>query len=162
VRVNPFEAAARNPSVYRLMLRSAALIERAERLSRRLTRDRFGVMDLVGMRSVRITVPGRRSGVPRTCTLQYVTHGEDYLVVGSNWGRAQHPTWSVNFMAASRATVRHRGSIFTASLRSLDGPERERAWARILDYWPNYAIALDHAGGREFRLFALRRVESIT
>jgi len=160
--VNPFQVVARNPSAYRLMLRCRALIEWAERVSRRLTRERFGVMDLVGMGSIRITVPGRKTGVPRTCTLQYVPDGEDYLVVGSNWGRAQHPTWSVNFMASSRATVRHRGSIFTASLRSLDGPERERAWARILDYWPNYAIALDHAGGREFRLFALRRVEAAT
>jgi hypothetical protein len=42
----------------------------------------------------------------------------------------------------------------------LTGDEREQAWHKAVDFWPNYKIARDLAGGRQFRLFKLERIAS--
>ena len=103
-------------------------------------------------------MPGRRTGVPRTCTLQVVPDGEGLLVVGSNWASAEHPAWSANFLAADRVTVQRSSDRFAATARLLTGPERERAWQHILAQWPNYRLAQEQVPGREFRLFTLVRI----
>ena len=136
------------------------MIARAERAVRWVSKDRIGVLDLVGVPSIQVTVPGRKTGVPRTTSLQYVPDGDVLLVVGSNWGNVEHPAWSANFMTARQVTVRRGDEQFTASVRTLTGFERTQAWDKAVEFWPNYEIAQDLAGGREFRLFALERLGS--
>jgi hypothetical protein len=46
-----------------------------------------------------------------------------------------------------------------AKVRLLTGEERDKAWATVLAHWPNYQIAQDRAGGRQFRLFLLTPTE---
>jgi deazaflavin-dependent oxidoreductase (nitroreductase family) len=154
---NPLKALARRPFSYRILLRQSGFVERTDGILRRLTRGRLGVLDLVGLPSLLVTVPGRRTGLPRTKTLQYVPYGDVLLLVGSNWGRATHPAWSANLMAAGRVSVKRRDEEFTAKVRPLAGDEREEAWRQVLDFWPNYGLAQELAGGREFRLFELTR-----
>jgi len=127
---------------------------------RRVSRDRIGVLDLVGLTSLQVTVPGRKTGIPRTTPLQYVPDGDAFLVVGSNWGSGKHPGWSANLTAVQQVTVRRRDEQFTASVRTLTGVERAQAWDKAVGFWPNYEIARDLAGGREFRLFTLERIAS--
>jgi deazaflavin-dependent oxidoreductase (nitroreductase family) len=141
-------------------MKRRALIDRTERVLRRVSKDRIGVLDLVGLPSIQISVPGRKTGVPRTTSLQYVPAGDAFLVVGSNWGSATHPAWSANLMDAHQVTVRRRDEQFTASVRMLTGDQREQAWHKVVDFWPNYQIAHDLAGGRQFRLFTLERIGS--
>jgi deazaflavin-dependent oxidoreductase (nitroreductase family) len=88
-----------------------------------------------------------------------VQTGEGLIVVGSNWGRERHPSWSANLKATERVTVRRRGHRFTAKVRFLTGEERDEAWATVLAHWPNYRIDQDRAGGRQFRLFLLTPTE---
>lgn len=114
---------------------------------------------MVGLSSIQLTVAGRNSGILRTTSLQYVSDGHLILLVASNWGRDRHPAWSANLMAAKRVTVRRREEQFTASVRMLTGVERTRAWNKALQSWPNYQIAQAMAGGREFRIFALERIQ---
>jgi deazaflavin-dependent oxidoreductase (nitroreductase family) len=156
--LNPLKLAIRNPTAYRLLIKRRALIAWTERALRAVSNDRIGALDLVGLPSIRLTVAGRKTGVLRTTPLQYVPDGEVLLLVGSNWGGHTHPAWSANLMAAQRATVRRRGEQFTASARMLTGAERSQAWSKALHFWPNYQIAQHLAGGREFRIFALKRI----
>jgi deazaflavin-dependent oxidoreductase (nitroreductase family) len=158
VPTNPLQAVARRPASYRLMLKQSAMVERTERAMRRLTQGRLGVLDLVGLPSVVVTAPGRKTGIPRVTTLQYLPDGDAMLLVGSNWGRQAHPAWSANLMAAERISVRRRNERFDASVRSLTGDERDRVWERIIEFWPNYQIAQQLAAVREFRLFSLERI----
>jgi hypothetical protein len=60
-------------------------------------------------------------------------------------------------MVAKQVIVRRRADQFTASVRMLTGVERTLAWNKILRFWPNYQIAQEMAGGREFRIFAIER-----
>jgi deazaflavin-dependent oxidoreductase (nitroreductase family) len=157
---NPLQAIARHPASYRLLMTRRALIMWTERVLRRVSKSRIGVLDLVGLPSIAVTVPGRKTGIPRTTPLQFVPDGEAFLVVGSNWGSVTHPAWSANVMAAHQITVQRRDEQFMASVRLLTEVEREQAWDKVVAFWPNYEIAQDLAGGRQFRVFKLERIAS--
>ncbi|MGH3644193.1 MAG: nitroreductase family deazaflavin-dependent oxidoreductase [Mycobacterium sp.] len=103
----------------------------------------------------RIAVAGRKTGVVRTTTVQYIPRGDTMLLVGSNWGRAQHPDWSTNLMAAEQITVRSRDASFTVEVELLNGSERAAAWAHVIAHWPNYQVARNLSPDRQFRLFSL-------
>jgi deazaflavin-dependent oxidoreductase (nitroreductase family) len=154
--VNPLQRAARNPTAYRwLVLRGHAIAEVLESLLRFASNGRVGVLDLAGLPNVQITTSGRKTGLARTATVQFVSDGDGLVLVGSNWGRERHPSWSANLKATERVIVRRRGQRFVAKVRLLTGVERDKAWATVLAHWPNYQIAQVRAEGRPFRLFLL-------
>ncbi len=154
--MNPLQRVGRNPTAYRwLVLNGRPAAEGLESLLRFLSGGRVGVLDLTGLPNVQITTSGRKTGLARTATVQYVPAENGLLVVGSNWGRERHPSWSANLKATERVTVRTRGHRFMAKVRLLTGEERDKAWATVLAHWPNYQIAQDRAGARRFRLFLL-------
>lgn len=154
--MNPLQRVARNPTAYRwLVLGGRPVAEGLEALLRFASKGRLGVLDLTGVPNVQVTTSGRKTGLARTATVQCVPAGDGLIVVGSNWGRATHPSWSANLKATERVTVRRRGHRFTAKVRLLTGEEREKAWATVVAYWPNYQVAQDRAGERRFRLFLL-------
>ena len=80
---NPLLAVARRPLTYRLLMKQSRLVERSERLLRRISRGNLGMLDLVGLPSIVVTAPGRRTGTPRSKTLQYVPDGDTLVLVGS-------------------------------------------------------------------------------
>jgi deazaflavin-dependent oxidoreductase (nitroreductase family) len=157
--MNPLQRVARNPTAYRWVLEGRPIAEGLEALLRFATSGRLGVLDLTGLPNVQITTSGRKTGLARTATVQYVPADDGLLVVGSNWGRQHHPSWSANLQATQRVTVRSRGHRFVAKVRLLTGDERDKAWATLLAHWPNYQIAQDRAGERKFRLFLLTPTE---
>ncbi|GAB2724174.1 nitroreductase/quinone reductase family protein [Nocardia thraciensis] len=141
------------------MMRAAPAVAVVERIVRRLSRGRRGVLDLAGLPSIELTVPGRKTGLPRTVSLLYVPDGPgSYLLVGSNWGRPEHPAWSANLAAADHAEIHSGGERFKVHVRRLTGSERDRAWHRAVAYWPGYTMEQRLATGRPFRLFELTRV----
>lgn len=154
--MNALQRLARNPTAYRWMvLNGRPFVEGLESLLRFATSGRLGVLDLAGLPNVRITISGRKTGLARSATVQYVPFRAGLLLVGSNWGRERHPSWSANLNAAQRVTVRRRGHRFVANAQLLSGAERDKAWATVLADWPNYQLAQDRAGRRQFRLFLL-------
>lgn len=154
--MNSLQRVVRNPTVYRwLVPRGWPIVEGLESLLRFATGGRFGMLDLVGLPGVQITTSGRKTGLARTATVQYVPTGNGMLVVGSNWGRQRHPAWTANLESKERVTVRRRGQRFIATVRPLTGGERDEAWATVVAHWPNYRIAQECAGARRFRLFLL-------
>ena len=154
--MNPLQRVARNPTAYRwLVLNGRPIAEGLEALLRFASSGRVGVLDLTGLPNVQVTTSGRKTGLARTATVQYVPAVDGLIVVGSNWGRERHPSWSANLKATQRVTVREHGHRFVAKVQLLSGEERDQAWATALEHWPNYQVAQDRAGGRQFRLFLL-------
>ncbi|WP_309230687.1 nitroreductase family deazaflavin-dependent oxidoreductase [Nocardia sp. SYP-A9097] len=149
-------ALARRP----IVMRSAPVVVLLERTTRRLTHGRMGVLDLAGLPSLELTVAGWRTGQPRTVSLLYVPDLIDrkiFLLIGSNWGQARHPSWSANLGAADHAELHVDGERFTVNVRALEGVDRERAWQRAVAFWPGYVMEQRLAGNRTFRLFELTR-----
>lgn len=154
--MNPLQQVARNPGAYRrLVLKGRPFAEGLEALLRFATAGRLGVLDLAGLPNVQVTTSGRKTGLARTATVQYVPVENGLLLVGSNWGRDRHPSWSANLKATQRVTVRRHGQRFVATVRLLTGEQRDEAWSTVLAHWPNYQVAQDQAGRRQFRLFLL-------
>ena len=104
-----------------------------------------------------LTVPGRRSGHPRTVQLAYHRDGDDYLVVASSMGSQTHPAWRYNLEAAGTAHVRVKGATFTATASVLTDAEKERLWPAIQATIPQMATYLRRTD-RNFRVFRLTPV----
>ena len=126
-----------------------------DRLVARLTRGRATAL---GLPSLLLTTTGRRSGEPRTQPLLYVPDGDDFVVIGSNWGQTRHPAWTANLLDNPVAVATVRGREVPVRAELVRGEEREQLWSRLLRAWPAYATYADRAGGRELRVFRLRRV----
>jgi deazaflavin-dependent oxidoreductase (nitroreductase family) len=107
--------------------------------------------------SLLLTTTGRRSGQPRTQPLLYVVDGDSWVVIGSNWGQAHHPAWTVNLLANPDATVTLDGAAIPVRGVHATGPEHDRLWELLVDTWPAYRTYEERAGGRELRIFRLER-----
>lgn len=106
--------------------------------------------------------PGSQERHPRTTALLCIPYGDGYIVTGSNWGRPEHPTWSVNLRAANEARVKAGSHESRMSVRMVTGDERENLWKLVIDYWPGYLMEHRRSGGREFRLFVLEPAQPST
>jgi len=121
----------------------------------RLTRGKVGLVDLAGLPSLTLTVPGRKSGVPRSTPLLCTPYDGGWLIAGSAFGDPKPPAWVANLRAADTATVRFKGEEQTATWTELEGEERQRAWAEMTRLWPNYDRYAERAG-RVIPVFHLR------
>jgi deazaflavin-dependent oxidoreductase (nitroreductase family) len=154
---NPLGVAIRQVGQQSWFPRAFGWIVPLDTLVHRATGGRFGLTDLAGVDSLLLTTIGRRSGEPRMVALTCAPYADSYLVAGSNWGGATHPTWSANLLASPEATVTARGDTWPVRARLLAGEERERMWAVLAAHWPPYQVYAARAG-REIRVFILERV----
>jgi deazaflavin-dependent oxidoreductase (nitroreductase family) len=122
----------------------------------RLTGGRISFGRLGGMTSVLLTTTGRKTGQPRSAPMIAVPDGEDLLLVGSNFGKPDHPNWTANLIANPEATVQVRGHSFPVTATLLTGHERTDAWRIATEAWPAYDDYQTRSG-REIRLFRVTR-----
>lgn len=121
------------------------------------TGGKVSVSALLGLPALLLTTTGRRSGQPRSSPLLYVPHGEEIIVIGSNWGQPKHPAWSANLLANPDAEVTLRSRRYPVTGRLVTGAERARLWAEATRIWPAYDTYAERAGDREIRVFLLRK-----
>lgn len=152
---NPLAGFARWLGSFELLMRLSPVIIWIESRLRGWTGNRLSLVGIAGLASVQLTVPGRKTGIPRTTALLSVPRGDGFIVTGSNWGRPKNPVWSSNLLAASEAQVQVGAATRWMSVRPVTGAERDQLWEAIVYYWPGYEMELRIAGGREFRMFLL-------
>jgi deazaflavin-dependent oxidoreductase (nitroreductase family) len=88
---------------------------------------------LFGNPTLLLRTTGRRTGLPRTTALTYARDGDSYLIVASNGGRAQPPSWLANLKAKPDCEIqvgrrRHR---VTARPTLPADPDYARRWKRL-------------------------------
>jgi deazaflavin-dependent oxidoreductase (nitroreductase family) len=110
--------------------------------------------NIAGLPNLLLTVPGRKTGTPRTTPLLCVPRGDTFLIAGSYFGGAKEPIWVANLEAAGAGELRFRGSdrLFTA--RRLTGEERVTAWIYMMQTWPNFKV-YEERTEREIKVFEL-------
>jgi F420H(2)-dependent quinone reductase len=76
---------------------------------------------------------GRRTGLLRTTGLTYALDGDDYLVVASNGGAPNPPTWLANLKADPHCEIQvgRRRIRVTARPVLPDDPDYARRWAIV-------------------------------
>ncbi|AJT66415.1 hypothetical protein T261_4776 [Streptomyces lydicus] len=132
------------------------VIPALDRAVHRLTRGKV-LLSARMLPGVILTATGARSGLPRRTPLACMPEdGGSWLLVGSNFGRPEHPAWTGNLLKHPDAEVSWRGRDIPVRARLLAGAERERAWRAVLAFWPPYAVYQARVE-REIRLFRLER-----
>jgi deazaflavin-dependent oxidoreductase (nitroreductase family) len=109
--------------------------------------------------SLELTTTGRKSGQQRRTPLATLPMGDDFLVVGSNFGKANHPAWTANLLAEPKATVTFKGQTIPVVARMLDTDEKAKVWPDLLKIWPAWT-AYTERSGRDLRVFKLERQSS--
>jgi F420H(2)-dependent quinone reductase len=88
---------------------------------------------LFGNPTLLLRTTGRRTGLPRTTGLTYARDGDDYLVVASNGGRPEPPTWLGNLRAQPDCEIqvgrRRQRAIARSTLP--DDPDYARRWTIV-------------------------------
>jgi deazaflavin-dependent oxidoreductase (nitroreductase family) len=141
----------------RWFARAGRVLVPLDRILGRLTRGRVVALRMEGLPGLLITTTGRKSGQQRTNPLLYTPDGDNFAVIGSNWGQQHHPAWSGNLLAHPDAVVTVGGEEIPVRARLVRGAERERLWASLLALWPAYQTYQERATGREIRIFLLER-----
>ncbi len=104
------------------------------------TRGRVTVLDIAGLPNLALTVPGRKSGLPRTTPLLCVPHQGGWLVAGSYFGGPNVPLWVGNLRACESAEVAVDRTVYAVSWSEVEGAERAEVWRVMLATWPNFAV----------------------
>jgi deazaflavin-dependent oxidoreductase (nitroreductase family) len=105
----------------------------------RVSKGRVSILDVAGLPNLALTVPGRKSGLPRTTPLLCVPHDGGWLIAGSYFGDERMPLWVNNLRAADGAEIRWKGAQVPVTRREIEGAERDRMWDVMLRTWPNFA-----------------------
>jgi deazaflavin-dependent oxidoreductase (nitroreductase family) len=98
---------------------------------------------------------GAKSGLPRDIPLMYCPEPpEGILIVGSNFGRPDHPAWTLNLMSHPDAAVTVKGRRFHVRAQLIGDDERDAVWDHIQRQWPSYR-EYELTAQRELRIFRL-------
>ncbi|MEV6772591.1 nitroreductase family deazaflavin-dependent oxidoreductase [Nocardia sp. NPDC051030] len=97
---------------------------------------KFMGMDLLILHTV-----GRKSGHPRQSPLSWFPDGPNAWLVIASGGGNHHPDWYANLMAhPDQASVElHGHPAVHVKPHRLEGPDRDKAWQRIVADQPRYA-----------------------
>lgn len=85
-----------------------------------------------GQRVLILTVPGRKSGEPRSVPVAYFEHNGSYIVVGSAGGAKDDPDWMKNLAAATSGSVQIGDAVTPVTTRVATGPERDLIWNEVV------------------------------
>jgi deazaflavin-dependent oxidoreductase (nitroreductase family) len=101
-----------------------------------------------------LTTTGARTGQRRTTPLATKPEGDHWYVVGSNFGRDNHPAWTANLIAHPDAEVSFEGRTTRVRAHLLTAEEKAELWPRLVQFWPNYDLYVERSG-RDLRVFRL-------
>lgn len=106
----------------------------------RLTSGRHTAAGLLaGIPIALVTTTGRRTGRPHTVPLLALPLGDDWAVVASAFGNANHPAWYLNLTARPEASVEVNGRRYAVHATELVDPERERVRRLAVAVYPGFA-----------------------
>jgi F420H(2)-dependent quinone reductase len=97
---------------------------------------------------------GRRSGQTRTTPVQYITHGQNFIVVAADHGARHPPAWYFNLRGDAGARVRVKNKEFDATAREATGDERTELWDNLIAA-NRYLPKVQDKAGRQLPLLIL-------
>lgn len=136
----------------------ARILQPVDEFTRRLTRGKHTVTELVGLPVIELETIGARSGQPRSHPLIGIHLGEKIVLIGSNFGNQRHPAWVHNLRAHPECFVQANGHTGSYLARETNGDERADYWALALDYYKGYAAYEKRAAPRKISVWILEPI----
>lgn len=113
-----------------------------------------------GFPALLLATTGAKTGKRRTSPLFYVRDGDDFVVVGTNFGTEHHPAWTANLLAHPDDAVVEVGTERLAVDASLADPDAfARIWPRFSAIYGGYDTYLERLTERTPRMFVLTPVD---
>jgi deazaflavin-dependent oxidoreductase (nitroreductase family) len=159
---NPLRRAIRRSAGWKplswLYARTLHLIDRAVF---RLTRGRATFTSwLADLPVAWLTTTGAKSGVQRTSPVVAIPAGDGRLVViASNYGQRNNPSWYHNLCANPRTRVLFDGVEHQMSARELEGDERASWYERGIEIYPGWIQYRKRAAHRRIPVIELTAEE---
>lgn len=110
--------------------------------------------EVYGLPGLILVTRGAKTGLPRTAPLLYVRDGDDFVVVGTNFGQAHHPAWSNNLLAHPDATIEVGPARLDVRGSLVDEGQFRALWPRFVALGSVYETYLERSG-RTPRMFRL-------
>ena len=120
----------------------------------RKTQGRAGLR--IGFPALLLTTTGAKSGLLRVMPLIYVRDGDDFMVVGTNFGQRHHPGWTANLLAHPDASIEVGPERLSVTGELVDQATWKQLWPRFVAIYPGYANYLTRCAPRKPRMFRLR------
>lgn len=111
---------------------------------------------LYGFPTLLLMTTGAKSGQKRTSPLLYARDGDDFLVVGTNFGTEHHPAWTANLMKHAEAEIEIGPDTVPVIAEIVDDATFDRVWPRFSAVYDGYDRYLERLTHRKPRLFRLR------
>lgn len=93
-----------------------------------------------GLPVIIVTTRGSRSAKVRKMALMRVEHEGEYALVASKGGAPEHPEWCYNLRShPDEVAIQDGPEPFDATVREVEGAEREQWWERAVAAYPPYA-----------------------
>jgi deazaflavin-dependent oxidoreductase (nitroreductase family) len=129
------------------------IVPHVDRALHRLSHGR--VLTSSGMTpSLVLTTTGAKTGQRRITPLATMPTDGSWYVVGSNFGRANHPAWTANLIAQPDAEVSFHGRSTPVRAHLLTAEEKADVVPEMTRSWPNYDVYAERSG-RNLRVFRL-------
>jgi len=110
---------------------------------------------LSGLTVAELTTTGSRSGRPRMVRLLGFPMEDGFVVIASNYGKAQRPGWYYNLLSHPRAELRVHGRSRTVVAELTTGQRRAHLWERGLALYPGWERYQARHEDREIGVFLL-------
>jgi deazaflavin-dependent oxidoreductase (nitroreductase family) len=104
--------------------------------------------------SLVLTTTGAKTGQRRTTPLAAKPQNGSWYVVGSNFGRDDHPAWTANLLAHPDAEISFDARDIPVRAHLLTAEEKAEFWPHLVKFWPNYELYVERSG-RDLRVFRL-------
>ncbi len=85
-----------------------------------------------------LTTTGRKTGKEHTIPIAYFEHGQDYIIVASNWAREQQAHWYLNLKHDPAAKLGILGEVFDVVATEAEGEDYESLWEFVTERHPPY------------------------
>jgi deazaflavin-dependent oxidoreductase (nitroreductase family) len=110
---------------------------------------------LYGFPTLLLNTTGAKTGKTRVSPLLYVRDGDDFVVVGTNFGTEHHPAWTGNLLKCPQAGIVVGKETIDVTAELVDERAFERLWPKFTAVYRGYDVYRARLTGREARMFLL-------
>ena len=123
-----------------------------------MSRTKGRVALTAGLPTLLLTTMGCKSGQQRSTPLLYLRYGDDWVVIGTNFGATSHPAWYINLKTNPQATLLLKGEQVKVLARDALQDERADLWLWAVQLYPGYETYKSRVGDRQVPIAVFSRV----